>query len=133
MYTISKRFSFSAAHHLDQLPEGHKCKRQHGHNYVVTVILAARDLDKNSFVMDYGDLAPIKQWIDGTLDHRDLNEIFKFPPTAELIAKEIYTYFATQFPRLVGVVVSETDNTTASFVDTDRYDRSRLTLLDLLL
>lgn len=35
MYRIGKRFMFEAAHHLPDLPEGHKCARLHGHSYTV--------------------------------------------------------------------------------------------------
>ena len=35
MFVIKKRFSFSAAHRLLDLPAGHKCGRLHGHNYIV--------------------------------------------------------------------------------------------------
>lgn len=39
-YEITKEFHFSASHQLDYLPEGHQCKRLHGHNYIVKVTLA---------------------------------------------------------------------------------------------
>ena len=36
-FTIAKRFSFSASHALTAVPEDHKCRRTHGHNYEVEV------------------------------------------------------------------------------------------------
>lgn len=87
MFTISKRFAFSAAHHLPWLPEDHPCHRVHGHNYEVTIEVRGHDL-LDGFVLDYRALAPVKDWIDATLDHRDLNEVWSHP-TAELMAQLI--------------------------------------------
>ena len=74
-WRISKTFGFAAAHHLPALPEGHKCRRPHGHNYTVTLVLAATRLDDREMVLDYGELAPVRAWIGKTLDHRDLNSL----------------------------------------------------------
>jgi 6-pyruvoyltetrahydropterin/6-carboxytetrahydropterin synthase len=82
MHTITKRFTFDAAHSLPQLPDGHKCKRVHGHTYTVVVTLQSANLNRYGFVEDYGDLDDIKRWIDGTLDHRDLNGTCSSPPGA---------------------------------------------------
>lgn len=40
MYRIGKLFRFEAAHHLSDLPEGHKCARLHGHSYTVEISVA---------------------------------------------------------------------------------------------
>ena len=85
--TIGKRFSFDAAHHLPGLPEGHKCARQHGHTYTVEVILAADALTGPGFVVDFGDLEPLRAYLDATFDHRDLNTVVDFPPTSEHLAR----------------------------------------------
>ena len=34
---IWKEFSFDAAHLLPNVPEGHKCRRLHGHTYTVRI------------------------------------------------------------------------------------------------
>jgi 6-pyruvoyltetrahydropterin/6-carboxytetrahydropterin synthase len=41
MYTIAKRFAFSASHVIGGLPTDHPCARLHGHNYEVEVLAAA--------------------------------------------------------------------------------------------
>ena len=38
MYTIAKRFAFSASHIIGGLPDKHPCSRLHGHNYEVEVL-----------------------------------------------------------------------------------------------
>lgn len=115
-FTIEKTWSFAAAHHLPSLPETHKCHRPHGHNYTVTLTLGADRLDAHGFVLDYGELKPFGDWLAATFDHRDLNEIVPFQPTAESLARFCFEQARTLFGQLVsGVRVSETPNTTAEY------------------
>ncbi|MFT4224547.1 6-carboxytetrahydropterin synthase QueD [Dysgonomonas sp.] len=115
MYKISKQFSFSASHILEGLPQEHPCSRLHGHNYVVTVHLKAEHLNEVGFVKDYRELDNVKKYIDEEFDHRHLNDIFAFNPTAENIAKHLYDTFKREIPELYAVEVSETPKTTAVY------------------
>lgn len=116
MYKISKEFSFSAAHSLFGLPDDHPCSRLHGHNYVVTVHLRAKELNPQGFVRDYNELRMVKSYIDGILDHRNLNDILApLNSSAENIAKMIYDRFKSQLPELYAVEVSETPKTSAIY------------------
>lgn len=124
-YEITKEFPFEAAHALTSVPPGHKCSdrfadstpRIHGHSYVVIVTLAADELDKYGFIVDYSDLDNIKRWIDENLDHRNLNEVVKnaFPTTAENLAKWIFDRWASIYPEMVSVTVCETAKTSATY------------------
>lgn len=69
MYThVRRRYTFSAAHRL----EGHpKCSRLHGHNYVVEVLLTAREL-RDGMVVDFGRIDDVVNPIIEVLDHRYL-------------------------------------------------------------
>ncbi len=116
MYKISKQFAFSAAHALHGLPEEHPCSRLHGHNYVVTVHLRARELNDTGFVRDYTELRPVKEYIDNHLDHRNLNDILApLNSSAENLAKMLFDVFKPQFPELYAVEVSETPKTSAIY------------------
>jgi len=119
MFVISKTFEFSASHQLNHLvKEDHPCKRCHGHNYVVTVVLKGEKLDENGFIQDYRDLSPIKQWIDESLDHRHLNDVLGNPllTTAENLAKHIFNVWRPLYPNLSEVWVSETPKTLAKYI-----------------
>ncbi len=117
-YTICKQFQFSASHQLENLPEGHPCARLHGHNYQVEVVLKSSRLDRAGFVLDYGDLAPLKDYIDGTLDHRHLNDILTVT-SAESIARHLFEFCYKLWPETVKVRVSETPKTWAMYEISD--------------
>ena len=78
MYYISKKFCFAASHHL-VVDYPTKCARPHGHNYEVDVFCKAETLDANGMVVDF---KVIKERITDRLDHRNLNEVLPFNPTA---------------------------------------------------
>ena len=125
-YEIAKTFTFCASHRLPYLPEEHKCRSGHGHNYTATVALTADTLDERGFVVDYAELSPVKQWLEDrsngdNWDHHDLNDNCGFDnPTAEIIAERLCALLPTIVPALNGervhiayVKVTETDNTYA--------------------
>ena len=117
MYSIRKEFSFCASHFLRDLKEGHPCTRLHGHNYKVILHFASSKLNKNGFVIDYRDLDVVKDWIDKTFDHRNLNDVLIGQPSAENIAFHIF-YKVKDIMHtnlLTKVEVSETDKTFASY------------------
>lgn len=115
MFTISKAFTFSASHRLIGLPDDHPCSRLHGHNYTVTIELAAVDLDHVGFVVDYRALDVIKAWLDATFDHRHINDAMLLNPTAELMAMHIHGHVRSMGFPVSAVGVRETDKTYAEF------------------
>ena len=115
MYTISKKFSFSASHSLKNLPEGHPCRNMHGHNYVITVELRSINLDEAGFVLDYRKLDLVKSFLDKNFDHQHLNDVVDFNPSAENLARYIFKSLCQSIPLLSAVEVSETDKTLARY------------------
>ncbi|WP_235486084.1 6-carboxytetrahydropterin synthase, partial [Frankia sp. AvcI1] len=98
-FEISKTFAFAASHRLSGLDGDHQCARLHGHNYTVQVQLHGDSLDTVGFLLDYGDLSPVRAWIDATLDHQHLNACLDVNPTAELLAQ----YLAGKVRELVAI------------------------------
>jgi 6-pyruvoyltetrahydropterin/6-carboxytetrahydropterin synthase len=97
-YTITKDFGpLCLSHQLLGLAEGHKCGNVHGHNVTVRVVLVSPDLDAHGFVVDYGDLAPLKDWLWAEFDHCHLNGVVDFQPTAENMARHIYEHAVREF------------------------------------
>jgi 6-pyruvoyltetrahydropterin/6-carboxytetrahydropterin synthase len=102
------------------VPEGHKCRRTHGHNYEVEVVCAAAELDERAMVVDYFDLDPVRRFIDDTVDHRHLNDVLPGEPTAERLAWWIYESLEGVLPaevasQIFAVRVYETPKTWAEY------------------
>lgn len=115
MYTITKDYAFSASHQLAGLPEDHQCARMHGHNIVVRVTLASPTLDEVGFVLDYGQMAPLGEWLDAEFDHRHLNDTVDFNPTAENFSRHIFETVESWGWPVVKVEWSETPKTWAAY------------------
>lgn len=68
MITCKKTYSDIPFAHRQHLHDGH-CSFVHGHNWDITVEFACDRLDDNGFVVDFGKLKFIREWIENNLDH----------------------------------------------------------------
>jgi len=114
--SLTKTIRFEAAHWLPTFPEGHKCRRMHGHSFVVDVIVEG-DVDENAgYLMDFGEVKAACQPIEDQLDHRLLNEIEALAnPTAEMLARWIYQRLKPKLSLLSRVRVQETCTTAVEY------------------
>lgn len=53
---LTKTFRFEAAHDLPTFPEGHKCRRLHGHSFRFDVVVEGDVDPKLGYLIDYGDI-----------------------------------------------------------------------------
>jgi 6-pyruvoyltetrahydropterin/6-carboxytetrahydropterin synthase len=132
-FSIAKDFHFAAAHRLLHLSQEHKCSHLHGHNYIVRIVFEG-PLDVRGFVIDYGDLDPLKAIIDQKFDHRvliaegDLELIglcaslqtrcTTLPienTSAEHLAKHLYDLFHKMGFEVSQILISETPKTWAIY------------------
>ena len=105
MFKVKKRLEISAAHKLE-LDYDSKCTNLHGHNWIVDVYLKSKELNPNGMIMDF---THIKKKVLDKFDHKVINEVVDFNPTAENLAKHICDELA---PYCYRVDVQEsTDNT----------------------
>jgi 6-pyruvoyltetrahydropterin/6-carboxytetrahydropterin synthase len=106
---IFKEFTIEAAHWLPNVPEGHKCRRMHGHSFRVQIHVQGPVDEQLGWVMDFADLKAAFQIIEDQLDHRCLNDVAGLEnPTSENLARWIWTRLHPALPALNKVVVRET-------------------------
>jgi len=106
---LTKTFRFEAAHRLPTFPEGHSCRRLHGHSYTVGVVVAGEVDEAAGYLIDYGDIKEACEPIRRQLDHSYLNEIEGLEnPTSEMLARWIWERLQPQLPQLATVIVEET-------------------------
>lgn len=85
MYKLYLQTHFSAAHQLTNAYDS-KCNNSlHGHNWKVEIKIWTEEL-KNGMVVDFTKLKEIIN----QLDHKNLNEIVDFEPTAENLANFLH-------------------------------------------
>jgi 6-pyruvoyltetrahydropterin/6-carboxytetrahydropterin synthase len=106
---LEKTFRFEAAHLLPNAPDGHKCRRLHGHSFRIDVAVAGPVDERVGWLVDYGEIrdafAPLRE----RLDHRYLNEVEGLDnPTSERLAAWIWDRLAPRLAGLRRVTVHET-------------------------
>jgi 6-pyruvoyltetrahydropterin/6-carboxytetrahydropterin synthase len=106
---IFKEFSVEAAHWLPQVPEGHKCRRLHGHSFRIALHLAGPVDERLGWVEDFGEVSRVFRPIFERIDHHCLNEVEGLEnPTSENLARWIWSELKPLLPALSKVVVRET-------------------------
>ena len=68
MITCTKTYRDIPLSHRQPLHSG-RCSRLHGHSWAITLTFVAKEMDDNGFVIDFGDLHFLRDWIDDNLDH----------------------------------------------------------------
>ena len=106
---IFKEFTIEAAHLLPNVPEGHKCKRLHGHSFKIEIHVGG-DIDPElGWVMDFTDIKDSFKPIFEQLDHHYLNDIEGLEnPTSENLARWLWLTLLPNLAQLKKIVVKET-------------------------
>jgi 6-pyruvoyltetrahydropterin/6-carboxytetrahydropterin synthase len=104
MYYCKKTLELSSSHCLE-LNYQSKCENAHGHNWIIDVYCKRNKLNHNGMVVDFGKVKDIVM----KFDHKYLNDLFPFNPTAENLAY----YFWDIIPYCYKVVIQESKNNIA--------------------
>ena len=116
---LAKGFSFEAAHYLPNVPEGHKCRRMHGHSFKGEVVVRGPIHPTLGWVIDFADLKRAVDPLVARLDHYLLNEIEGLEnPTSELLAKWFWDRLAPDVPGLYCITIEETCTTRCRYFGT---------------
>ncbi len=106
---LIKQFTFEAAHWLPTFPDGHKCRRMHGHSFRVEVVVEGDVDEAKGYLIDYGDIGRAVDPVVHRLDHYCLNEIKGLEnPTSEMVARWLWREIKPALPMLAMIIVHET-------------------------
>jgi 6-pyruvoyltetrahydropterin/6-carboxytetrahydropterin synthase len=106
---LSKSFHFEAAHDLPTFPDGHKCRRLHGHSFRFEVVVEGDVDPAKGYLIDYGDIKRAAEPLVKRLDHYYLNEIEGLSnPTSEVLAVWLWDHLKPALPLLSAIIVYET-------------------------
>ena len=106
---LTRDFTFEAAHHLPRAPEGHKCRRLHGHSFRVEVVVEGEVDPATGWFLDYGKMKEAIEPVRRQLDHYYLNEIEGLEnATSEVLCTWIWERLKPALPALAKLVVHET-------------------------
>lgn len=106
MYYVKKTLELSASHCLE-LDYDSKCENEHGHNWIINIYCKSEQLNRNGMVIDFVDIKEIVM----KLDHKFLNDIIDFNPTAENLAE----YFCKKIPHCYKVEITESRDNWACY------------------
>ena len=117
---VFQEFTLDSAHYLPNVPEGHKCRRVHGHTFHLAVHVAGPLDPTLGWVVDFADIDAAFAPLHAALDHRLLNDVPGLEnPTSEQLARWLWERLAGELPGLCRVEVRETCTTGC------RYDGPR--------
>lgn len=104
--------SFDAAHFLPYVEETHKCRRLHGHTYLLKVYIRGEADNHMGWIMDFAEVKKIVKQVVQKLDHFLLNDIPGLEnPTAENLSRWIWNQLKNHLPGLSQIILQETPGT----------------------
>lgn len=113
---LIKTFRFEAAHSLDRLPEGHKCRRMHGHSYRLDVHLEGQVDPVSGMVIDFHEVVRLVKPLLELLDHQLLNDVPGLEnSTSENICAFLWGRIKPSLPQLSALTLWESDTSRCVF------------------
>lgn len=115
-FELRQHFQIESARFLPHLPEGHPCRRTHGHSFKIILRLVGERDAKIGWVIDYNVISEKVRPILDKVDHRVLNEVSGLEnPTSENLSLWLFTEIKKVLPDLIQVIVAETANTECAY------------------
>ncbi len=107
--TLTREFTFDAAQALTIFPEGHKCRRLHGHTFRLQVSVKGEIDPKTGLLYDHAKIKEVLQPLLEQLDHSYLNEIPGLEnPTLEMLCVWLWERLKGKLAGLSEVALWET-------------------------
>jgi len=116
MFELMVESSFSGAHQL--LKSKSPCENMHGHNWKVQLFIKGEGQDdKVGWLKDFKEIKTLLKQELSKYDHSYINDVIQVSPTAENLAKIIYTNLKTDLPNISKISVWETEGACASYYE----------------
>lgn len=113
---LKQQFRIESARFLPNLPEGHPCRRTHGHSFLITLRLVGEQDPQIGWVRDYHEIEQVVKPILAEIDHQLLNNLAGLEnPTSENLTIWLFNRLKKTLPELVQVTVSETPSTECTY------------------
>jgi len=107
MYTVTKTFHFCASRTLSGFALDHSNLQVNSHIFHVTFELTSIGLNRDGYIIDLDSLIPIENFIVNELHKKHLNDVLRFNPTNENLAKFFFKKFKKIFHNISAVIVTE--------------------------
>ena len=135
MFTCSKTYTDIPFAHRQHRHTGH-CSLIHGHNWSIRLTFGAKETDANGFVVDFGRLRFLRDWIEQNLDHACVfNEDDPLRESIVQAAPEAYRIYlvpscsceglAEHLFRIFDAMVRENTSDRAYLVEVEIWEDSR--------
>ena len=118
---IFTEVTFEAARHLPNAPDGHKCRRMHGHSFRARFLVSG-PLDQTAgLVIDYARIEAAVNPVIERLDYHTLNDIPGLEnPTTEMLTKWIWDQAKPLLAELTELTLWETPTSACVYRGEDR-------------
>lgn len=111
-FELRHQFQIESARFLPSLPEGHPCRRMHGHSFTLFLVLRGENNPKTGWVFDFHEMQTLAEPVLKKLDHRVLNDVPGLEnPTSENLSVYIFEQLKSKIPMLYQVILRETRDT----------------------
>lgn len=109
-FELVKTFRFEAAHSLAHAPDGHKCRRLHGHSYRLDVHVTGQPDPNTGWVIDFAAIKATVEPIVEQLDHRCLDDLPDLTnSTSEALCEYLWQRIAPKLPELSAITIWESE------------------------
>ena len=113
---LFKVFQVEAAHWLPHVPEGHKCRRMHGHSFQIEVHVSGPVDPALGWVMDFADLKRAFEPLFERIGHRCLNDVPGLEnSTCENLAVYVWNALKPKLRELRAVTIWETSDGSCTY------------------
>ena len=108
---VIRKFHFHAAHHVPSFPDGHQCRRVHGHTFHGELVLEGEVNPQTGLAVEFAHVKTTLQKVIDVVDHQLLNDIEGLEnPTTELLCDWFWKQLKPLLPQLKTIRLQETPN-----------------------